>query len=220
MENQKTPMIWNNVILRSSWLRLFAFIPIVFSAAAVRAALIGGLLGRGIPYLTFYPAVMIAAFFGGIWAGVGATVLSALLSFFWIQQGTMSFPESLAMAIFVISCMMISGITEARRRAILQAKESNEELQKVIEVRKQIENEREELIRALQEALVKVKQLSGLLPICASCKRIQDDKGSWRQMEAYISDHSDVMFSHGYCPECGKKALEEFEDFRIKNKKD
>jgi K+-sensing histidine kinase KdpD len=189
MEKQKGPMVQNNVILQSSWLRLFAFIPIVFVAAAVRAALIGGLLGRGIPYLTFYPAVMIAAFFGGIWAGAGATVLSALLAFFWIQQGTMSFPESLAIAIFVISCIMISGITEARRRAILQAKESNEEL---------------------QEALDKVKQLSGLLPICASCKKIRDDKGYWNQIESYISKHSEAIFTHGICPECTKKIYPEY----------
>jgi len=189
MENQKGSMVRNNVILRSSLLRLFAFIPIVFAAAAVRAALIGGLLGRGIPYLTFYPAVMIAAFFGGIWAGVGATVFSALLAFFWVQQGTMSLPESLAMAIFVISCIMISGITEARRRAILQAKESNEEL---------------------QEALDRVKQLSGLLPICASCKKIRDDKGYWNQIESYISKHSEAQFTHGICPECTRKMYPEY----------
>jgi len=47
-----------------------------------------------------------------------------------------------------------------------------------------------------------VKQLSGLLPICASCKKIRDDGGYWNQLEQYISDHSDVGFSHGICPEC------------------
>jgi hypothetical protein len=47
-----------------------------------------------------------------------------------------------------------------------------------------------------------VKQLSGLLPICASCKKIRDDKGYWNQLEHYISEHSDVGFSHGICPDC------------------
>jgi ligand-binding sensor domain-containing protein len=54
----------------------------------------------------------------------------------------------------------------------------------------------------LTEALGRVRQLSGLLPICASCKRIRDDGGYWNQLEQYISDHSDVGFSHGICPEC------------------
>ncbi len=56
--------------------------------------------------------------------------------------------------------------------------------------------------RELTEALGRVKQLSGLLPICASCKKIRDDKGYWNQLEHYISDHSEVDFSHGICPEC------------------
>lgn len=54
----------------------------------------------------------------------------------------------------------------------------------------------------LTDALGRVKQLSGLLPICASCKKIRDDKGYWNQLEHYISDHSDVDFSHGICPDC------------------
>ncbi len=54
----------------------------------------------------------------------------------------------------------------------------------------------------LTEALGRVKQLSGLLPICATCKKIRDDKGYWNQLESYISDHSEVDFSHGICPDC------------------
>ena len=61
------------------------------------------------------------------------------------------------------------------------------------------------LILELQNALAQLKTLSGLLPICASCKKIRDDDGYWNQLEAYIQDHSDVVFSHGLCPECAKK---------------
>lgn len=71
--------------------------------------------------------------------------------------------------------------------------------------RRQMEEERERLITELQKALSKVKTLSGLLPICASCKKIRDDKGYWTQIEAYIRDHSEVDFSHSICPECAKK---------------
>jgi PAS domain S-box-containing protein len=54
----------------------------------------------------------------------------------------------------------------------------------------------------LEEALVKIKTLSGLLPICANCKKIRDDKGYWNQIENYITNHSDVLFSHSICPDC------------------
>ncbi len=73
-----------------------------------------------------------------------------------------------------------------------------------ITTRKQAEEEREKLITKLQEALNNIKTLKGLLPICAHCKKIRDDKGYWNQIEAYIRDHSDAEFSHGICPECAE----------------
>ena len=71
--------------------------------------------------------------------------------------------------------------------------------------KQQAEEEREKLVRELQEALDKIKTLRGIIPICASCKKIRDDKGYWNQIEAYIRDHSDAEFSHSLCPECAKK---------------
>jgi|SRR5208283_4081645 len=72
--------------------------------------------------------------------------------------------------------------------------------------------EREKLILELKEANAKVKTLSGYLPICASCKKIRDDKGYWEQIETYISEHSDAVFSHAICPECGKKLYPKYYD--------
>jgi hypothetical protein len=86
-------------------------------------------------------------------------------------------------------------------QAIVYAQQLNEE---IIE-RKRVEGERERLVLDLQKALAEVKALSGLLPICASCKKIRDDKGYWRQIEAYIGEHSEAEFSHSICPECVKK---------------
>ena len=67
----------------------------------------------------------------------------------------------------------------------------------------------EELVRArtaeLSDALARVKTLSGFLPICASCKKVRDDKGYWTQVEAYLHEHSEIEFSHGLCPDCMKK---------------
>lgn len=86
-----------------------------------------------------------------------------------------------------------------------------------ISERKQHEKERDALIERLQQTLAKVKQLSGLLPICASCKKIRDDRGYWNQIEAYIRDHSEAEFSHGICPECAER-LYPRDDLELKNK--
>ncbi len=79
-----------------------------------------------------------------------------------------------------------------------------------ITVQKRTQQERERLIAELQEALASVKTLSGLLPICASCKKIRDDEGYWQQVEGYIAKHTDATFTHGICPDCAEKALAEF----------
>jgi PAS domain S-box-containing protein len=70
---------------------------------------------------------------------------------------------------------------------------------------KRAEEEREKLILGLKEAFSKVKALSGLLPICASCKKIRNDKGYWEQVEVYIRDRSEAEFTHGFCPECAER---------------
>ncbi len=71
--------------------------------------------------------------------------------------------------------------------------------------RKLYEREREKLIADLQKAVAEIRTLHGILPICASCKKIRDDAGAWHQMEAYIRDHTDAEFSHGLCAECAQK---------------
>lgn len=67
---------------------------------------------------------------------------------------------------------------------------------------KETEKEKEKLINKLSEALEKVNVLSGLMPICAKCKKIRDDKGYWNNLESYIEKNSEASFSHGLCPEC------------------
>ncbi|RKX77150.1 MAG: hypothetical protein DRP87_09950 [Spirochaetes bacterium] len=73
------------------------------------------------------------------------------------------------------------------------------------------EHERERLIEELQKALENVKRLRGLLPICASCKKIRDDEGYWHSVEAYMEDHSEAQFTHGICPDCMKKLYPGYE---------
>lgn len=70
--------------------------------------------------------------------------------------------------------------------------------------------ERERLIAELQQALAEVKRLGGLLPICANCKKIRDDKGYWTQVEQYLAERADVSFTHGICPECVQVLFPDF----------
>ena len=76
--------------------------------------------------------------------------------------------------------------------------------------RKLAEQESVKLIGELQKALTEIKTLHGILPICASCKKIRDDSGAWHQIESYIRDHSDAEFSHGICADCAKKLYPEY----------
>ncbi len=101
-------------------------------------------------------------------------------------------------------------LEELVRERTIEIERTNEILQLEIVEHKRAEEERERLITQLRGALTKVKQLSGLLPICASCKKIRDDHGYWQQIEAYIRDHSEAEFSHGICPECAKKLYPDF----------
>lgn len=78
--------------------------------------------------------------------------------------------------------------------------------------RKQVEAEREKLIKELQDALTEVKTLWGILPICMYCKMIRDDEGAWTQLERYIRDHTDAEFSHGMCEPCAKKMFPELSE--------
>jgi len=115
-------------------------------------------------------------------------------------------------------------VTEALKVAYEEldqkVKERTAELSKInlqliqeINERKRSEAERENLIIKLQKAISEVKTLSGLLPICASCKKIRDDKGYWNQIEAYIREHSQAEFSHSICPECAKKLYPRLADY-------
>lgn len=75
---------------------------------------------------------------------------------------------------------------------------------------KQGAEERERLIRELQDALAQVSVLRGLLPICAHCKKIRNEHGEWNPVEKYIKDHTRVDFTHGICPECARRLYPEF----------
>ena len=75
--------------------------------------------------------------------------------------------------------------------------------------RKQAEAERERLIAELQQVLSHVRQLQGLLPMCAWCKKIRDDQGTYQTLERYLTDHSEARITHGICPDCAARLGDE-----------
>ena len=103
-------------------------------------------------------------------------------------------------ALWIVALSMYYEITRAN---------TEKALIRDIEERHQKEKELLVINQNLQEALDHIKTLRGLLPICAACKNIRNDKGYWEQIEVYIRDRSEAEFSHGICPDCARKLYPE-----------
>ncbi len=89
---------------------------------------------------------------------------------------------------------------------------ANEALSQEIATRRATEAEKEQLINKLTEALAQVKTLTGLLPICSSCRQIRDPEGNWSKIEEYIQHRTDAEFTHGICPKCAKRLYPDLYD--------
>jgi len=103
----------------------------------------------------------------------------------------------------------VSSLRRNLREQNNKIQKAHEEIEIEIKERKLAQIEKDSLIVELKDALNEVNTLSGLLPICASCKKIRDDNGYWNQIESYIRDRSEAEFSHSICPECSKKLYPE-----------
>jgi hypothetical protein len=119
-------------------------------------------------------------------------------------------------ALWVLGLLgLFTGAKSLRRRihareiAEQQLVQAHEDLKLEAQQCKLAEQAKGKLVAELQEALAQVKLLSGLLPMCSSCKKIRDDQGYWQQIEAYIHEHSEAEFTHSICPECTKKLYPE-----------
>jgi len=135
---------------------------------------------------------VLAANSDGVWSTRDASLRFTILPHFW-QTGLFNFFA------FVVLISVILGIFRIRVRQILKREE--------------------DLKRRIDEALVNIKMLHGLIPICANCKKIRDDKGFWNDVAQYISEHSEAVMTHGLCPECSEKLYGE-ELRRIRAKKE
>ncbi len=96
------------------------------------------------------------------------------------------------------------GVQDFFFKDVLQPETLRRAIQYSVE-RKRLELEREKLLKELQEALDHIKTLSGLLPMCAWCKKIRDDDGYWHQVEEYLQQHTHAQLTHGICIDCEEK---------------
>lgn len=99
----------------------------------------------------------------------------------------------------IVAGLVISFILRAKK-----IESENLQLHSDLTTITKMKEEKETLIAELKEALQEVNKLSGLLPICSSCKKIRDDKGYWNQIESYLKEHSEAEFSHSICPDCSQ----------------
>src|SRR5437660_4319125 len=154
-------------------------------------------------YIAFFLIILIAAFSNSLKQLIGLSVVlcvayGVLLALGIKENGSLSESHLLQIPMLFIMATFYGVFAEKVRRE----RRSKVELIDYVAALKRAEEERESLIRQLQDALTKVKVLQGILPICARCKKIRDGKGDWHAMESYIREHSDADFTHGVCPEC------------------
>ena len=154
----------------------------------------------------FYIAVCILVFM--VMIGVGGTAGKLFLASVYSTQRGGSIPlsvlrETLGEGAFFFGVYAAVAIASLIVFSSTIGSELERRMRDIAE-RKRVQEEREKLIAQLQEALSRVKLLSGMLPICAHCKKVRDDKGYWNQIEVFVREHSEAEFSHGICPECLK----------------
>jgi hypothetical protein len=188
---------------------------LVFGLLALEMVAIGGEWGSKSLWVFVYPAI---AFFlfgereGAVWAGALGLAVAAMLWLPLPDGFVQPYPTAFGVRLLVMYAVMsaiTAGFEYSRRKyrdAMLreqdQLRRDQLRLSEEIRERERVERDREALIQELQETLAQVKTLKGLVPICASCHRIRDDRGFWNQLETYLHEHSDARFSHGICPTC------------------
>lgn len=129
---------------------------------------------------------------------------------------------------FIMTYLIISTVAfwfESLRSRYRQGMEENEQLLKnkqahleqTVNDLTRTKQEKEEIIQELRSALEEVETLRGILPICSYCHKIRDDDGYWNRIERYLSQHADVSFSHGICPDCVDKSFATIHSVREKS---
>jgi hypothetical protein len=156
------------------------------------------LTGYELNFFVFYfIPISTCAWFLGLSGGIIMSLVSTII-WFWVDILTQA-PHS--------SQYYIVWNTLIRLVAFLSIGYSVYKISSLI-VRERI------LTNYLRQSLLEIKAMEAILPVCCQCKKIRDEKGNWHQIELYVRDHTNSEFSHGYCPECSQKVMEEIIPFR------
>jgi hypothetical protein len=153
---------------------------------------VGG--GNGYAFVWFFPVPLVVFFLFGKREGSIWILLSFIIALIFLSLNLSSHSyHSSFISRFLASYAMVAvfsfGIEASRHRYYTELAEEKERL---------------------EEATKQIKILSGLLPICSSCKKIRDDKGYWKQIEGYIHEHSEATFTHTVCPECVRELYPDY----------
>ncbi len=170
--------------------------------------------GFEISFSIFYLLpIALATWFAGWRKGVLMACLGALtggtVEYFGMARYShfiiLYWNAAVRLGVFLIVVFLLSSVRSWGYELARRVEERTALLAMEIEERKRTEAEREVVIAELRDALSNVKHLRGLLPICASCKRIRDEHGYWNDVEEYIRKHTEADFTHGICPDCVNK---------------
>ncbi len=201
------------------------FMLLVSGATVVHAGVFELDLVAPLSFVAF-PFVIWAALRFGQKGATAATAVGVAFALWGVLHGEGPFAEprfAVGLVFFYgytaslgLTGLLLGASTTERRRSAEELRRIGQDLD--IRVRERTADLQEELVRRrraqeeLQGALQSVKTLSGLLPICASCKKIRDDSGYWTQVERYLTEHTQAQFSHGMCPECFSHLYPEIAD--------
>jgi len=170
--------------------------------------------GVEVSFSIFYLVpIGLATWFAGARKGVWMACLGALMGGAMEYLGMARYSHfiilywnaAVRLGVFLIVVFLLSSVRSWGYELARRVEERTALLAMEIEERKRTEAEREVVIAELRDALSNVKHLRGLLPICASCKRIRDEPGYWNDVEEYIRKHTEADFTHGICPDCMNK---------------
>ena len=145
---------------------------------------------------------------GVLMAGLGA-LMGGVVEYFGMGHYShfiiLYWNAAVRLGVFLIVVFLLSSVRSWGDELARRVEERTALLAKEIAERKRSEAECAIVVAELRDVLSNVKHLRGLLPICASCKRIRDDHGYWNDVEEYIRKHSEADFTHGICPDCAKR---------------
>lgn len=180
--------IFNLFLIRNPKRMLLALRITILAVFVVMAYVLGNGKAGGHSFVWYYSFPPMVLYLFGVREGmiwVGVSYLITVICFFVLDNFQYDPVYSIRyLATYSVVLAAAYGLESARKR-----------------FSDQLNAEKEELKKALNE----VKTLHGLLPICANCKKIRNDKGSWQQLELYIRNHSDAEFSHDICPDCARE---------------